>query len=259
MAEILPTPRTRHRRRMIVAAVAAAVVAGGVVAASLMNRPDRPTKVEAALKPPAPAAVAPATSAPTAVSTVARPSRRPVPHDRVAPAVPTAFTFTGPRFTIKAHVCAMADVRPYDPPGEQHHTVCWVRNGFGVRPGSGTGTSYLFGHSWAPDPREVLNRAAAPATAELLRAQPRPVDGVTIRPIHVLDGYRMVLRTRAGTLTYAVRDSYGVRKTQLGFIKSWFAEDEPNRIVLTTCAERNGVDYDFNIVIEAYLVSSKRA
>ena len=30
------------------------------------------------------------------------------------------------------------DVRPLDPPGEQHHTVCWVDDGFGVRPGSHT-------------------------------------------------------------------------------------------------------------------------
>jgi hypothetical protein len=181
------------------------------------------------------------------------------PHDVVPPAAPTAFTLTGPRFTIKAHVCAMANIRPYDPPGEQHHTVCWVRSGFGVAPSSEQpATSYLFGHSWAPDAQEVLNKASTVATAELLQARPVTRNGVPIYPVHALDGYRLVLRTRAGTLTYRVRNVYGVRKNQLGFIRSWLDPTRPGRVLLTTCAERGGVDYDYNVVIEAYLASSSR-
>jgi hypothetical protein len=179
------------------------------------------------------------------------------PHDVVAPAAPTAFTLTGPRFTINASVCAMPNVRPYDPPGEQHHTVCWVRSGFGVAPSSDQpATSYLFGHSWAPDAHEVLNQASALATAEVLHVRPLKRNGVPVYPVRGLDGYRLVLRTSSGTLTYLVRNAYGVRKHQLGFITSWLDPTRPGRVVLTTCAERGGVDYDYNVVIEAYLESS---
>jgi hypothetical protein len=31
-----------------------------------------------------------------------------------------------------------------------------------------------------------------------------------------------------------------------------------NRIVIITCAERNGVDYDYNVVVDAYLYSSQK-
>ena len=55
----------------------------------------------------------------------------------------------------------MAYVRPLDPPGEQHHTVCWVQHDFGFAPGSkGRGTTYVLGHSWAEDPLEVLNKVS---------------------------------------------------------------------------------------------------
>jgi hypothetical protein len=183
-----------------------------------------------------------------------------VPHDVAPAAPPTSFTFTGKQFTIKGHVCAMANIRPYDPPGEQHHTICWVRSGFGVAPSSRQpGTSYLFGHSWAPDPHEVLNKASAIATKEILRAHPQTVDGVPVYPVHAMDGYRLILHTRTGTLTYVVRKAYGVRKNQLGFITSWLDEHVPHRVLLTTCAERNGVDYDYNVVFEAYLASSVRS
>jgi hypothetical protein len=52
---------------------------------------------------------------------------------------------------------------------------------------------------------------------------------------------------------------YGGRKSLLGGIKSWEDEHVRNRVVLTTCAELGGVDYDYNIVFEAYLSASKRA
>jgi hypothetical protein len=152
----------------------------------------------------------------------------------------------------------MANVRPYDPPGEQRHTVCWVRDGFGVKPASAAATSYLFGHSWSVDPHEVLNRASAPVTREILHARPVRLDGVPVYPAHALDGYRIVLRTRAGVLTYDVRRVYAVRKALLGGISSWEDPTVRNRVVLTTCAELGGVDYDFNVVIEAYLHSSRR-
>jgi sortase family protein len=184
---------------------------------------------------------------------------------------PLAFRLTGAGFTIKAHVCAMANVRPYDPPGEQRHTVCWVREGFGDAPGSHHATSFLFGHSWAEDAQEVLNKASAAATPEILRGHTaqapsiRPGTGgitapsptTTIYPVHALVGYRIVLRTRTGVLTYRVRTVYGVKKDELGYIAEWQNEKIRNRIVLTTCSELNGVDYDYNVVIEAYLVASR--
>jgi hypothetical protein len=177
----------------------------------------------------------------------------------VPPAVPTAFVLSGGRFTIRGQVCPMANIRPYDPPGDQHHTICWVRSGFGVAPSSAQpATTYLFGHSWAEDPLEVLNQASAVATAELLRARPHRVDGVPVYPLHRLVGYQLVLDTRRGVLTYRVRSVWGVRKDQLAFIRSWLDPRVPGRVLLTTCAELRGVDYAYNLVLEAGLVSSVR-
>ena len=87
----------------------------------------------------------PRTSAPApAVHPVAAPQPV-IPHDYVAPAGPTGFLLTGPRFSIRAHVCAMPPVFPLDPPGEQRHTVCWVTKGFGFTPGSTSRTTYVLG------------------------------------------------------------------------------------------------------------------
>jgi hypothetical protein len=182
-----------------------------------------------------------------------------VPHDEVPAAAPTSFVLRGPKFTIKAHVCPMANIRPYDPPGDAHHTVCWVQSGFGVAPSSKQpATTYLFGHAWARDPLEVLNKASALATAQFLHATPRVVDGVNVYPARSLVGYRLVLRTRAGILTYRVRSAWAVSKYQLGFIKSWLDPTVPNRVLLTTCAELHGVDYDYNVILDAGLYSSVR-
>jgi hypothetical protein len=190
--------------------------------------------------------------------------REPVPHRAGPPAIqqvvaspPVAFTLTGPRFTIKARVCSMANVRPYDPPGEQHHTVCWVKGGFGVKPGSSTATSYVLGHSWAQDAQEVLNKVSTRATADILRERPRHLDGVPIYPAASLLGTRIVLRTPAGTLGYRVGRAYGVRKLDLGRIARVVNQKIRNRVVLITCAERHGVDYDYNVVLEASLAWSK--
>ena len=246
----------RRRRRVLLAAGAAAVVGAGVLTAVLVGRGDHSPAAAAA--PPTSTSAAPVpVSTPPPTTATPRPTRA-VPHDAVPAAAPTAFTLTGPRFTIKAHVCAMANVRPYDPPGDQRHTICWVRNGFGVKPASDAATSYLFGHSWSVDPQEVLNRASAVVTREFLHARASQLDGVPIYPANALDGYRIVLRTRTGVLTYDVRRVYAVRKALLGGIASWEDTTVRNRVVLTTCAELGGADYDYNVVIEAYLESSLR-
>jgi hypothetical protein len=245
------SPRIRRRRRAAlvgaVIAVAALVAAAAVTYLLTRGGPHRRPVARPAPTTPAPSTPAPSPS----------PVAKVIAHDAVAPSRPTSMVLTGRRFTIRAHVCAMANIRPYDPPGEQHHTVCWVREGFGVRPSSNAATSYLFGHSWAEDNQEVLNRASAPATREILRAAPQQLDGVTIYPVHALDGYRLLLRTRTGVLTYEVRRVYGVRKLDLGGISSWMDDTVRDRVLLTTCAELDGRDYDYNVVIEAYLVASR--
>jgi hypothetical protein len=250
-----PSPH-RRRRRAAVAAGVAVVVGAGVITAVLLGR-DGHSPAAAAPAPTSAAAVSPSAAPLTTTTPTPRPSPT-VAHDAVPAAAPTAFTFTGPRFTIKARVCAMANVRPYDPPGDQRHTVCWVRDGFGVKPASDAATSYLFGHSWSVDPHEVLNRASAPVTREILHARPDKLDGVETYPSHALDGYRIVLHTRTGDLTYEVRRVYAVRKALLGGIASWEDATVRNRVVLTTCAELGGADYDYNVVIEAFLQSSRR-
>jgi hypothetical protein len=232
-----------------------------VVAAVVGYLVTRPGERRAsAAPPPSPTAAptpTPTTPTPTPTPTRTKPA---VPHQNVPAATPTSFTFTGARFTIKGHVCAMANIRPYDPPGEQHHTICWVRSGFGVAPSSRQpATSYLFGHSWAEDSLEVLNKASSLATKEILHVRPKTVDGVSVYPVHAMDGYRIVLHTHTGTLTYVVRSVWGVAKDQLGFITSWLDDRVPHRLVLTTCAERGGVDYDYNVIFEAYLYSSVSA
>jgi hypothetical protein len=190
--------------------------------------------------------------------------------EAVPPSPPLAFTLTGPRFTIKAHVCAMANVRPYDPPGEQHHTVCWVRSGFGAAPGTGQRTAYLFGHAWAEDPAEVLNKASELATREILHARAQRVPTIAagefglvppepttaILPVRGLNGYRLVLRTHTGVLTYQVRQAYGVDKYQLGYVADWEHAAPRNRVILTTCAELDGVDYEYNVVLVAFLTAA---
>ncbi|MGN6606465.1 MAG: sortase domain-containing protein [Jatrophihabitans sp.] len=189
----------------------------------------------------------------------------------VAASAPTSFRLTGPHVRVAADVCAMPNVRPYDPPGEQHHTVCWVREGFGVAPGSAARTSYLFGHSWAEDDQEVLNAASSVATREILRGRTAELPSIapgtggitapspttTVYPVHALAGSRIVLRTGTGVLTYEVRTVYGVLKDHLGYIGEWQDESVPDRLVLTTCAEYDGADYDYNVVIEAYLVKAR--
>lgn len=153
----------------------------------------------------------------------------------------------------------MAAVFPLDPPGEQHHTVCWVRRDFGYAPGSaGRGTTYVLGHAWAEDPAEVLNPVSRRATAEVLRShETRLVDGVRIHPVTTLNGDVITLRTRAGQLRYTVRSAYAVVKSRAGYIRALMDQHIRNRLVLITCAELGGVDYDYNIIVDAFLTASR--
>jgi len=178
----------------------------------------------------------------------------------VRPAAPVRFAVYGPAFRIRAHVCGMAAVFPLDPPGEQHHTVCWVDHGFGVAPGSDTATTYVLGHAWAEDSQEVLNKLSSRAMKQVLHEvaqhQVRMVDSVPTRPITNLDGYHLVLHTPAGTLRYVVRSAWAAPKAVAGYVHSVMNQKVPHRLVLITCGERNGTDYDYNIVVNAFLVSS---
>jgi hypothetical protein len=242
-------------KKVVLAAAAALAIGAGVLVAFLLSSSGGTHRPASA---PTRVLTSPTTSAP-ALSPAAAASPAALPHDVVPPAPPTSFVLTGARFTIRGHVCAMANIRPYDPPGDQHHTICWVRSGFGVPPSSAQpATTYLFGHAWAEDPQEVLNKESALATSEILRARPHPVDGVPVYPIRSLVGYHLVLRTSTGTLTYRVGAAWAVRKDQLGFITSWLDPRVPNRVLLTTCAELHGVDYPYNVIVDASLMSSRR-
>jgi len=181
----------------------------------------------------------------------------------------SSFVFTGPKFTINANLCTMANIRPYDPPGDEHHNVCWVTGGYGGPPGSLDRTTFLFGHAWAEDSREVLNKASALATREFLGAKPIQMRSVPpdadyvpfhsttqVFPVMSLNGYKIILTTAHATSTYQVGSAYGVRKNLLGDVASWENTRVPKRLVLTTCAELNGVDYDYNVIINADLIST---
>ena len=213
---------------------------------------------------------APSTAAPSVVAQapapVTSPSTTPPPPaiQEVRAAAPTRFTMTGPAtqpYTITARVCGMADVRPLDPPGEQHHTVCWVKEDFGVAPGSTSATTYLLGHAWAQDRLEVMNPASAPATRQIVAAaragRSATLDGVTTYPTTVLNGSTITLRTGTGVLTYTVKQVYGVAKSQAGNVASLMNEKTPRRIVIITCAEAGGTDYDYDVIINAYLTQSR--
>lgn len=244
------TNRTRRRRIMAASLALAAVAAATVAAAMLWSSDGRSSAA------PVPSRTAPPPRAGTTQAVTPAPT---VPHDRVTKAGPTRFRVTGPGFTINARVCAMANERPLDPPGEQHHTVCWVRNEFGEAPSTTSATTYVLGHSWAPDPREVLNRLSAPATKQILHAKPVRRDGVPIFPVTVLNGHHITLWTPQGRLDYTIRDAYGVDKMKLGNVRSTMDDTVRNRVVLITCAARKGRDYDYNVVVEAYLTSSQAA
>jgi hypothetical protein len=201
----------------------------------------------AAKQPPARTTVTP----PAPASTAPTPPRL----DPVTPAAPTRFVMAGPQFRIAAHVCPMPYVRPLDPPGEQHHTVCWVERDFGVAPGYPShGTSYVLGHAWAEDPQEVLNPMSELAMRQVDLARPRRSGGVPLYPVTNLDGYTITLTTANGRLTYRVTQAFAVRKERAADVRSVMAASTPDRVVLITCGVHDGVDVDVNVIAYATLV-----
>ena len=178
-----------------------------------------------------------------------------LPHEFVAPAAPSGFEMSGPAFDVKANVCEMKYVRPLNPPGDQKHTVCWVRKGFGVAPGSDSGgTSYILGHAWAKTPL-IFNPLSELAMHEVTGQNPEMQSGVPTFPVKAINGYNIVLRTPTGTLAYTVTRAFAVSKSRAGDVKSLMV-NTPNRVVLITCGVKGGVDVDYNIIVEAYLTSS---
>jgi hypothetical protein len=256
----MEAPDTAVARHHVLPELIAAVLIAAVVALAGCSGSDP----EGA--PSTPARTVPTTSTPSAPTTPSTPAPEPskprVPHDFVAAAAPTSFRFTGKGYTINATVCGMGYVRPLDPPGEQHRTVCWVQHDFGHAPGTnGRGTTYVLGHAWAEDPLEVLNKISTRAMRQTLQRQAQHVtqlrSGIKTYPVSVLNGDVLTLRTRNGVLNYTVHDAYAVSKAQAGYVRSLMAQNTRHRVVLITCGERHGVDYDYNIIVEAYLTSSR--
>ena len=217
---------------------------------------------------PAPVHTAPAAAAqPTPSPTVTTPSPTPTPTPkpnpkpkptlaRLAPSVPTAFVMSGSQFVIRANVCGMDYIRPLDPPGDQLHTVCWVRQGWGVAPSSpSTGTTYVLGHAWA-EQRLVLNPMSELAMNQVDLARPSYEAGVAIYPVTDLNGYSITLASGGGHFTYRVTRAFAVNKNDAGSIPSVMDEHIPNRLVLITCGVHNGVDVDVNVIAYATLVSA---
>ena len=181
-----------------------------------------------------------------------------IPHDAVAPAPPTGFRITGPAFDIPAEVCGMDNVRPLDPPGDQYHTVCWVQRDFGVAPGVNSGgTSYILGHSWAQAPL-VLTPLSTTAMAHMDMANPVALAGVPTYPTTAINGYKIVLTTPNGVLTYTVDSAYAVAKMQAANVAPLMDEKTPNRVVIITCGVDDGQDVDVNIIVNATLTSSQK-
>ncbi len=249
----------RHRRRAVLVTVCAAALAALVV--TLVVVLDRGGHSSPAAKIVGAPGAKPTASSSTAVTP--RPKPKPsAPHDFVAAAAPTSFMYSAPRFTIRATVCGMAYVRPLDPPGEQHHTVCWVRRDFGFAPGSkGRGTTYVLGHAWAEDRLEVLNKISETAMREVLpeiaRHKTHLISNVATYPVTRLDGDVVTLHTPSGLLRYTVRDAFAVSKEDAGNVRPLMAQHTRNRVVIITCGELHGVDYDYNIIVNAFLTSSK--
>ena len=232
-----------ERRRM--AAILGAVLA--VVAVALY--------LALSVRPPVVSGQPAAAAVPSARPTPAAPVKTGPPRDYVAQAAPTSFEITGRAFTIRAHVCRMPYVLPLDPPGDQFHTVCWVDEKFGVAPGSDApGTSYILGHAWA-EANLVLNPLSLYALQHTEPAVTTEND-VPLHDVTGLDGYRIVLGTPKGKLTYTVDRAFTVAKTGAINVPSIMAANTPNRIVLITCGVKDGQDVDVNVVVYASLTSS---
>jgi hypothetical protein len=243
-------------RVKITAALGAAVLfGGGAYLVSTLNSGGGSPAAQAA-PPRTHTAAPPPTPAPT-TSAAPTPTHTAPPHQFVAPAAPTSFEIKGKAFDIKARVCKMAYVRPLDPPGDQRHTVCWVKADFGVAPASTSrGTSYILGHAWAEAPL-VLNKLSEFAMREVNRVSPTTENGVRIWPVTGMNGYTITLGTAKGVLRYQVTRAFAVTKETAADIKSVMAEHTPNRVVLITCGELGSKDYNYNIIVYAQLISSR--
>jgi hypothetical protein len=272
MADTSPA-HARRRPLLVLVAVAVLVVAGVAVAIALVHNGGATgrtggkvlgatvskTGATTRVVPPSSSSSTKTTPSSSAPSKHTKPA---APHDVVAAAAPTAFTYTAPHYRIRAHVCGMEYVRPLDPPGEQHHTVCWVQHDFGFAPASrGKGTTYVLGHSWGQDPLEVLNKISESAMRQVLpeidHGDRRLISGIGTYPITRLNGDVITLRTATGVLKYTVRDAYAVAKSDAGYIQPLMNQHTRNRVVIITCGELNHVDYDYNIIVSAFLTSSK--
>jgi len=197
------------------------------------------------------------TSTPTPTPTVVK--KKAPPHDRVPAAGPTHFLLSGPAFSVSANVCAMPPVFPLDPPGDQVHTVCWVDSGFGVAPGTAArGTTYVLGHAWSVQ-KLVLNPLSEYAAAHVGPATRLPTGVTTYSVPSLLGKYTITLTTSSGILTYTVTDAYLVNKDDARGVTSLMNTSVPDRVVLITCAVRNGVDLPQNVILYAKLTSSRTA
>jgi len=209
------------------------------------------------------AGAAPVVAPPVMVVETPTPSPSPsttkptTPHDRVAPAGPTHFLLSGPAFAVSAAMCGMPPVFPLDPPGDQVHTVCWVDHGFGVAPGTAThGTTYVLGHAWSVQ-KLVLNPLAEYATAHEGAATTTSAGVTTIAIPSLVGKYSITLTTPSGLLSYTVTDAYLVAKNQAGLVASLMNTSIADRVVLITCAVKNGVDLPQNVILYATLASSR--
>lgn len=265
MADTSPA-HARRRRTLVLVAAAVLVVAGVAVTIAVVRNGGATGrtggKILAGPVSKASSSIASVPSPGTATPTKrAKPTKPPVPHDVVAAAAPTAFTYTAPHYRIRADVCGMEYVRPLDPPGEQHHTVCWVQHAFGFAPGSrGEGTTYVLGHAWGQDPLEVLNKISETAMHQVLpeinRGDRRLISGIGTYQVTRLNGDVITLRTASGLLKYTVRGAYAVAKSDAGYVQPLMNQHTRNRVVIITCGELNHHDYDYNIIVNAYLSSS---
>ena len=238
----------RTRKRTIAAISGVVTVVAAVVATVLLwPQPHKAAPTVAVLPQPVPAPV---------IETPVAQDKPALAH--VTASAPIAFRLSGPAFTIDAKVCGMPYVRPLDPPGDQVHTVCWVDHDFGVAPGSpSTGTTYVLGHAWA-EAKLVLNPLSEFATAHA-SARPRTLaNGVAVFDFPAIKGYRLRLDTARGHLTYSVSAGFLVAKSEAGNVASVMAQTIRNRVVIITCAVKNGVDLDQNVIVYANLVGAAR-
>jgi len=111
------------------------------------------------------------------------------------------------------------------------------------------------------DRLEVLNKISETAMRQVLpeiaRHQFHLISNVATYPVTHLDGDVITLHTPKGSLRYTVRGAFAVAKPDAGYVRPLMAQHTRNRVVIITCGELHGVDYDYNVVVNAYLTSPK--